>query len=95
MAEEVYDFLCSIGELIDKLSIENIKCYHANEGIISERKNSSSNIDRISSLEYKARTAGEQRVRLRDEINRRLSEALKRGNISCSKDVRTYELPNA
>ena len=30
---EVYDALCSIGELIDKLSIENIKCAWANHTV--------------------------------------------------------------
>lgn len=90
---EVYDYLCSIGELIDKLSIENIKCYHANESILAERRKPEPSGQRISDLEFKARKAGEQRVRLRDEINRRLLDAIKRGSIGLSHDVRTYELP--
>ena len=36
-APEVYDLICSIGELIDKLSIENIKCYDANRKVLEER----------------------------------------------------------
>jgi len=92
MADEVYDYICSIGELIDKLSIENIKCHHANEEILAERRKYKPNTNRISELEYKARKAGEQRVRLRDEINRRLAEAIKRGGFSHAPDVRTYEL---
>jgi len=92
MIPEQYDFICSIGELIDKLSIENIKCYDANNKIIAERKKEKPDHVYISSLEFKARTSGEQRVRLRDEINKRLAEALNRGTMGCSKDVRTYEL---
>jgi len=89
---EVYDFLCSIGELIDKLSIENIKCYHANEGILAERRKKHPDPDIIAAMEWKARTSGEQRVRLRDTINSRLAEAIIRQGISSAKDVRTYEL---
>jgi ABC-type Zn uptake system ZnuABC Zn-binding protein ZnuA len=95
MTSDVYDFLCSIGELIDKLSIENIKCYHANESILAERRKSEPSAQRIADLEYKARKSGEQRVRLRDEINRRLAEAIERGRMGISHDVRTYELPGA
>jgi uncharacterized protein YdcH (DUF465 family) len=94
MTAESYDYVCSIGELIDKLSIENIKCYHANENILAERrKGKDANNGRISELEFKARKAGEQRVRLRDEINRRLAEAIERGRMGHAPDVRTYELP--
>jgi hypothetical protein len=87
-----YDFICSIGELIDKLSIQNIICYDANNKIIAERKKENSDHIYISSLEFKARTSGEQRVRLKDEINRRIAEAINRGTIGCSKDMRTYDL---
>jgi len=95
MTREIYDYICSIGELIDRLSIENVKCYHANEQILAERRKSSefTNHARISELEFKARKAGEQRVRLRDEINQRLAEAIQRGRIGHAPDVRTYELP--
>lgn len=93
MTPEVYDFVCSIGELIDKLSIENIKCHHANEGILVERRRAQPNTARIAELEWKARTSGEQRVRLRDEINRRLAEAVQRGRIGTAQEVRTYKLP--
>lgn len=89
---DTYDFLCSIGELIDKLSIENIKCHHANESILAERKKEKPDTARISELEFKARKAGEQRVRLRDEINRRIGEAIERGKIGASPEVRTYEV---
>ena len=87
-----YDFVCSFGELIDKLSIENIKCHHANEGILAERRKAEPNHKRISDMEFKARTSGEQRVRLRDVINKRLVEAIQRGGVGCAPDVRTYEL---
>ena len=92
MIGEVYDYICSIGELIDKLSIENIKCYDANMNVLEERKKEKPDHIRISELEGRARKAGEQRVRLRDEINRRLAEAIKRGNIGVTQEVRTYEI---
>ncbi len=91
MAEPVYDYLCSIGELIDKLSIENIKCYDANTRAIAERAKESPSPAIIATCEGKARKAGEQRVRLRDEINKRLSEAIKRGGFDYAPDVRTYD----
>lgn len=87
-----YDFICSIGELIDKLSIENIKCYDANTKVIREREKANPSAEKIANWEFQARTAGEQRVRLKDEINRRLAEALKRGAIGCTREARTYDL---
>lgn len=92
MVDEVYDYICSIGELIDKLAIENIKCYDTNMKILEERLKKSPNHRKISELEFKARKAGEQRVRLKDEINRRLAEAVKRGHIGTAPEVRTYDL---
>lgn len=90
----VYDLICSIGEIIDKLSIENIKCYDANTRVLEERKRKEPNPEEISRLEWRARTAGEQRVRLRDEINRRLDEAIRRGGFSTNAEARTYNLGN-
>lgn len=87
---DAYDFICSIGELIDKLSIENIKCYDANMSVIRERALSDPDAVRIAGWELKARTAGEQRVRLKDEINHRLAEAIARGRIGTAPEVRTY-----
>lgn len=90
----VYDFICSIGELIDKLTIENIKCYDANNKIIALRKQPPSHgcvVEvEISLLERAARMSGEQRVRLRDEINARLADAIMRGGICVAPEVRTY-----
>lgn len=89
---EIYDLLCSIGELIDKLSIENIKCYDANQKILNERKKESPSAQAIATWEWQARRAGEQRVKLRDAINRRLNEAIQRGGIQVANDARTYDL---
>lgn len=93
--EEVYDTICSIGELIDKLSIENIKCYDANQKILVERKRPQPCSQAISGWEWQARRSGEQRVKIRDEINRRLDEAIRRGGIQVSKEARTYDLRGA
>lgn len=89
---EVYDLLCSIGELIDKLTIENIKCYDANQNVLTERKTEHPSAQRIADWEWQARRAGEQRVKLRDEVNRRLAEALERGSIQTAPEARTYSL---
>ena len=91
MTRLTYDFLCSIGELIDKLTIENIKCFDANNKILALRRGATTNPILIAKLESNARRAGEQRVRLRDEINIRLDEAIRRGGIEHATDVRTYE----
>ena len=92
MADPVYDLICSIGELIDKLSIENIKCYDANRKAIEERQKHVPSSVVIANCEWQARRSGEQRVKLRDEINRRLAEALKRGEIQTATEARTYGL---
>jgi hypothetical protein len=86
------DILLSIGDLVDRLSIENIKCYDANTRILEERAKAHPNAERISALEWKARSSGEIRVRLRYEINLRLKDALERGTIDVQKEVRTYDL---
>lgn len=90
MIRDTYDLVCSIGELIDKLSIENIKCYDANTRILAERNKPGIDYRRISDLEFNARKAGEQRVRLRDEINKRLAEVLERGEVQAKPEIRTY-----
>lgn len=92
MTNQVYDYICSIGELIDKLSIENIKCSRFNHLILDERKKEKPNHNQISEWERLMRLAGEQRVRLKDELNRRLDDALRRGSISCTKEARTYNV---
>lgn len=92
MTEPVYDLICSIGELIDKLSIENIKCYDANNKVIQERRKPNPSAKAIADWEWQARRSGEQRVRLRDEINRRLNEAIARGGFQTSPEARTYDL---
>jgi len=91
MTEDVYDYICSIGELVDKLSIENIKCYHANHAVLGEREKGRPDVERIAALEAVARKSGEQRVRLKDEINRRIAEAVSRGKINVAGEARTYD----
>jgi hypothetical protein len=89
------DYLLSIGDLVDKLSIENIKCYHSNHYILEERKKTDPSAEVIASLEFNARKAGEQRCRLKHEINVRIKEAIERGTIDCDPEVRTYDLRGA
>ena len=90
MTEEVYDYICSIGELIDKLSIENIKCYDVNRKVLEERAKSNPDPVKIANWEFNARKAGELRVKLKGEINKRLSEALKKGSMGFAPEARTY-----
>ena len=90
MTEPQYDFLCSFGELIDKLSIENIKCSRANHIALEERKKDNPDPVVLADCERLARTAGEQRVRLKDEINNRLDQAIRRGGIGTAPEARTY-----
>jgi len=89
---DAYDVICSIGELIDKLSIENIKCYNANQRILEERKQANPSSQAIADLEWQARSSGERRVKIRDEINRRINEAIQRGRIQVANEARTYDL---
>lgn len=90
MTEESYDFICSIGELIDKLSIENIKCYDVNKKILAERSKDNPDNNKIANWEFNARKAGELRVKLKCEINKRLNEAIKRGGFGVAPEARTY-----
>jgi len=86
------DAICSIGEMIDKLSIENIKCYDANQKILAERKRKKPSSKKIAHWEWQARTAGELRVKLRVEINRRLNKAIQDGGFAIAEEARTYDL---
>ena len=90
MTEEVYDVICSIGELIDKLSIENVKCYDANRKVLNERSKDKPNPVKIANWEFQARTSGELRVKLNGDINKRLAEAIQRGKIGYAPEARTY-----
>jgi hypothetical protein len=90
MTDGVYDFICSIGELIDKLSIENIKCYDSNRKILEERGKFDADHKRISEWEFNARKSGELRVKLKGEINKRLAEAISRGEMNFPTEARTY-----
>lgn len=84
--------LFSIGHIVDALSIENIKCYDANMKAIAERKKDAPSAQVIADCELQARRAGEQRVKLRDELNRRLDEAIRRGGFQTAPEARTYDL---
>lgn len=92
MADQTYDLLFSIGHIVDALSIENVKCYDANTRAIAERRKEHPLAQVIADCEWQARRAGEQRVKLRDELNRRLSEAIRRGGFQTAPEARTYDL---
>lgn len=82
-----HSVMASVADLVDRLSIENIKCYHANENILVERRKESPDPQVIANLEFKARSAGEMRVALKGEINQRLDPSAK-------VETRTYILGN-
>jgi len=86
------ELICSIGELIDKLCIENIKCHYFNHAIQDEQTKPDPDHQRISSLLLASQQANELRVRLRDAINRRLAEAIKSGDMDYVLTARTYGL---
>ena len=92
MTDPCYDTICSIGEMIDKLCVELIKCANANHAILAERRQDQPDPQFIADQEWIARTAGEQRVALKNEINRRIDEAIRRGGINVRAEARTYNL---
>jgi hypothetical protein len=87
---EVYDHLLSIGALVDMLSIENIKCYDANNKLYVEQLKDDPDLALISKLEQTERAAGEQRCRLKAELTARIDEAIRRGGVAVSVEARTY-----
>jgi len=91
---EQYDVLCSIGDLIDRLTIENIKCSRMNHEMIElhkAREGAPHSVDaEIAKLQRAVVLANEKRVACREEINRRLDEAIRRGGIQVTPEQRTY-----
>jgi len=91
MTEKEYDVIAPIGELIDKLCGEMIKCYDLHRKINDERAKDDPNHTKISNWEFGTRLSGEKRVALNDAINSRLNEAIQRGGIKVVKNVRTFD----
>jgi hypothetical protein len=87
----VYDFICTIGELIDKLIVELLKAERANHAILDERAKEHPDVEKIAHLEWMTRSCSEQRVRLRGEINKRIGEAIERGHMGYAPEVRDFE----
>ncbi len=92
MVPESYDVLCSIADLIDQLSIANIKISRFHHAIVDERCKENPSPTAIVDNEGKCRRMGEKRVLLRDEINRRIDEAIRRGGIRVETDARTFDM---
>ena len=88
------DFLCSIGELIDKLIGEDIKCYHFNNLVDIGIAKAEQDVEQLTEWEEQTRRANEQRSRLRDAINERIAKAVSTGKMDCAKTVRTYRKGN-
>lgn len=84
--------ICSIGELVDKLCIENIKCHFCNHAIQDEQAKPDQDDKRIATLLLASQQANEKRVRLCDAINRQLAKAIKKGEMNYMPTVRTYGL---
>lgn len=84
--------ICSIGELVDKLCIENIKCHFCNHAIQDEQTKSDQSDKRIATLLLASQQANEKRVQLCDAINRQLADAIKSGHMDYAPTVRTYGL---
>lgn len=92
MTPESYDILCSIGDLIDQMIVTHIKISAFHATIVSERHKENPSATVIVENEGKCRHAGEKRVVLREEINRRIDEAIRRGGIQVVSDVRTFDM---
>lgn len=91
MGQGVDNQICPIGELIDKLSIENIKCHFFNHKIKEEQAKPRPDNDKIAALLANSQEAGEQRVRLRDAINKAIAGAVAKGHLEYVSSVaRTY-----
>lgn len=84
------DHICSVGELIDKLCVENIKCHFFNHAIEAEQAKPNPDHQKISELLLYSQRANEQRVRLRDAINKQLAEAINAGHMDYAPTARTY-----
>jgi hypothetical protein len=89
---ECYDILCSIGDLIDQLVVTHIKISAFHATIVAERHKPSPSPEVILEAEAKCRRAGEKRVLLRDAINHRIDEAIRRGGICVTDDARTFDM---
>lgn len=92
MDHSEYDALFSIADIVDRLCVELQKCAHANHSILDERRKASPNVEAISHWEWVARSAGEQRVRLKNLLNRRVDDAIRRGGFQTAPEARTYDL---
>lgn len=84
--------ICSVGELIDRLCVENIKCHYFNHAILAEQTKAEPDHKKISELLSACQQANELRVRLRDAINKQLAEAIKSGDMDYVPTARTYDL---
>jgi len=92
MVPPVYDQICSIGELIDQLIVTHIKIFAFHDKIVAERHKPNPSATVIVENEGKCRHAGEKRVVLREELNRRIDEAIRRGGIQVVSDPRTFDM---
>ena len=89
---ESYDVILSIGELIDMLVTTNVKIAQIHQNILAERRKPEWSASFIAAEDEKCRRAAEKRVLLRDEITKRIDEAIRRGGVQVSPDVRTFDL---
>lgn len=80
----------SIGELVDRLVVESIKCHHFNHEILKEQAKPEPDDGRIARLLSGSQAANEQRVKMRDAVDRELARAIKSGEVGGGKTARTY-----
>lgn len=92
MSQTGFDAVITPADLIDRLCVELIKCSQAQHAIIAERKKANPDPTVIAQQELITRVAGERRVAIKDEYNRRLNEAIQAGGFTVLQDVRTYDL---
>ena len=92
MSEKGFDPVIRASDFLRNIAGEMIKCALAHRSIIEERKKQRPDEKVIADLELITRVAGEQAVRLQNEFDKRLNEAIRQGGFEVAPQARTFNL---
>lgn len=92
MVPESYDLLLSPADLIEQLVCCHIKISTLHARVCAEREKDRPSRDAVFDMDGQIRRLAERRVLIRDAINDRLNQAIQRGGIVVSADVRTFKV---
>lgn len=81
----------SIGFLIDRLIIANIKISRWNHEKLEERKKGNPDLEKLDELQKKVDYTNEERVALKNAIDRKLKYIIETGKYDYQEEKRTYE----